>query len=82
MKAPTARECFDESETEYGRAFWTPQIGGYTAKALAQIDENGCVDIYVWHDGEHSTSDDRQPAKIHLCDPFQWDHFARFLEGL
>jgi hypothetical protein len=64
-------------------ACWYPQMGGYSGKAVAVSDDTGCVDLYVWHDGEFPfTGDDDGPAppvEVHHCDPEQFIQFGRQL---
>jgi len=93
---PTGEQC-NKREKVYdngsrvGYAIWYPQMGGYVGKAVAVFDkqwivsgdshQGGCIDLYVWHDGEFpfSEDDERKPAYIHHCDPEQ---FIRFGEAL
>ena len=90
-REPTCDECSDyavvyRTEHQIGHAIWYPQMGGYVGKAVAVMDRRwedglgGCVDVYVWHDGEFPFSDsDTKPICIHHCDPAQ---FIRFGEAL
>jgi len=70
-------------------ALWWPQMGGYHGRALAVSppEENSCLEVYVWHDGEFPFSDDeRSPVGLHICDPEQWiqlgTQLAEFREAL
>ena len=82
---------FDNGQC-FGVAIWYPQMGGYIARAVACMDcewregpdgswsEGGCIDVYVWHDGEFPFSDDgRSPRMIHHCDPDQFIEFGETL---
>lgn len=94
---PTAAECdatakVYEDNHRVGYAMWYPQMGGYGGISVAVIDKKweefgssrmgGCVDVYVWHDGEFPFSDDRTPTIIHHCDPMQFVRFGETLERL
>lgn len=71
-------------------ALWYPQMGGYVGRAVAvnlmhSDGEPGCIDVYVWHDGEFPfTGDDefgRGPVRrIHHCDAGQFILFGEELE--
>ena len=79
-----------ETESKVGHAVWYPQMGGYVGKAVAVFDKQwyydgetgvargGCVDVYVWHDGEFPF-DDGPPAVLHYCDPAQFIEFGETL---
>ncbi len=89
-REPTAKECSEL--TALGDdcfALWYPQMGGYGAKAVVQIlnpgDPGGCIDVWVWHDGEfpftdHTVDDAtgmaRSPARLHHCDAEQFRRLA------
>lgn len=94
---PTPEQCSknsvifeDESSIYY--AVWYPQMGGYSGKAVARVDKNwemtsggagkgGCIDIWVWHDGEFPFSEtEGNPKELHHCDPEQFIHFGEFLQ--
>lgn len=96
---PTGDQCNKrlkvyEDEYRVGYAIWYPQMGGYVGKAVAVMDkewiehdggsEGGCIDVYVWHDGEFpfNEDDERQPAHIHHCDPEQFIEFGTALKEL
>lgn len=98
-KEPTPEQCKSNDvvyETEYkvGYAIWYPQMGGYIGRAVAVMDKNwteypgggrsgGCVDVYVWHDGEFPFSEDgRDPYLVHHCSPEQFVTFGELLESL
>ncbi len=50
---------------QHGTACWYPQMGGYVGKALAVPTGAGCVDVYVWHDGEFPfAGDDNTPVTV------------------
>lgn len=98
IQEPTAEQCSNntkvfESENQVGYAIWYPQMGGYVGKAVAILDKNwqefdsgarmgGCVNVYVWHDGEFPFGEDEQPRELHHCDPMQFVHFGETLERL
>lgn len=90
---PTTKDCEAKRRGEWNghptMALWYPQMGGYVGRAVAvaTTDDVGCLDVYVWHDGEFPfTSDDvrwadepegrKAPAKIHHCDVEQFREFA------
>lgn len=91
IRQPAPEECSDRSVVELGdgrtgRAFWYPPMGGYVARALAVSDDDGCVDVYVWHDGQfpftghcQSCGDERSPVLIHHADGDDWVRFGVFL---
>lgn len=100
LNEPTAAECsttakvFEDNRT-VGYALWYPQMGGYVGKAVALIAkewrempngdrEGGCIDVYVWHDGEFPFSGEngREPIKLHHCDPEQFIEFGHTLKAL
>ena len=75
-----------EDGDQIGYAVWYPQMGGYCGKAVAVVDkkqqtgEGGCVECYIWHDGEFPfLGDDRPPIHIHHCDPGQFIRFGKKL---
>ena len=79
VKEPSLEDCnrnskvFD-SEDQVGFACWYPQMGGYSAKAVAfftkpwggyedESEYSGCVDVFIWHDGEFPfTGEDSQSS--------------------
>ena len=96
---PTGAECSAhakvcEDANHIGYAVWYPQMGGYTGKAVAVMDKHwteapngamlgGCVDVYVWHDGEFPFHQDvESPRLIHHCDPEQFVDFGRVVGEL
>jgi len=98
-KEPTIEQCSNrekvfENDTKIGYACCYPQMGGYVGKAIAILDKEwieysggsaigGCIDVYVWHDGEFPFSEqDGPPAKIHHCDPAQFIRFGQFLQEM
>jgi len=87
---PDAEECnerkkvFDRNDI-VGVACWYPQMGGYMAKAVAFFNklfknENGCVDIVVWHDGDFPFTKGKSPRSLHHCSPDQFVEFGKFLK--
>jgi len=90
---PTGDQCnarakLGEDEFNSFYAVWYPQMGGYIGKAVAAIGkgDDGCVDIFVWHDGMFPFSDDadpsRSPAMIHHCVIDQFRRLADDIEAL
>jgi hypothetical protein len=88
VRQPTAAECSANSlifdgECVKGYAIWYPSMGGYVGKALAiSGGDGGCVDVYVWHDGEFpfdSEDDSAEPVYLHHC---TITDFIRFGEQL
>lgn len=83
-KEPTADECSQHAEWHDERlgacvAFWFPQLGGYVAKAVVAPDQ-GCLAVWVWHDGDFPFSGDKQaPRELHVCDPEQFIALGTFL---
>lgn len=87
-----------ESEGQVGYAIWYPQMGGYVGKAIAicsrswyedeatGIGSGGCVDMYIWHDGEfpfgHASEFKQEPRQLHHCDPDQFIQFGYALKAL
>ena len=83
---PTADDCTQMADLPLpdGRtatALWWPQMGGYVGRCLAALDDDGCIDLWVWHDGEfpfpglHDRLWGRQPVELHVDDP---EDFVRF----
>jgi len=98
---PTVEQCSEnaavyEDDRRVGYAIFYPQMGGYCGKAVAVCEKGwsgigpvrfgGCIEIYVWHDGEFPFSEDdddgRSPAHIHICDPEQFVRFGKTLDRL
>ena len=97
-RQPTPEECSANVEifrTDYdvGYACWYPQMGGYGGRAVAVFTigwterpggsrSGGCVDVYVWHDGEFPFNEDygRVPALVHHCAPEQFITFGEWME--
>lgn len=98
-REPTGDECSDnavvyETDGKIGYAIWYPQMGGYSGKAVAVCDKQwhenatsrtgGCIDVYVWHDGEwpFDSESGRSPAEVHHCDAAQFVRFGCKLNRL
>jgi hypothetical protein len=95
-REPTSDECSAHAVVHltdeiHGYACWYPSMGGYVGKAVATVeDDEGCVELYVWHDGEFPFGDDsphdprgpRGPVQLHHCSPDQFEAFGRWLGGL
>lgn len=87
-REPTADECTANAQIEPGAfAIWYPQMGGYAGKAVfypGEQGEDGCVEIYVWHDGEFPFGGDRgfendakEPVNLHHCSAEQFVRFGQ-----
>ena len=89
-REPTPDECSNHSQIASNQwACWYPQMGGYVGRAIAIVDNSGCIDVWVWHNGEFPFSgeyprfdEDRSPVCIHHCDPEQFISFGGFLNSL
>jgi hypothetical protein len=90
---PTAEQCSATASVPVppgGRACWYPSVGGYAGKAVAGVDEDGGVNVWVWHDGQfpfRSLDDQdeeppRSPVLLHHCIPVDFIQFGQSLEGL
>lgn len=92
---PTQHQCSNNTEltwpgsegTEHrGTACWYPRMGGYHGKAVAEVDGDGCVDVYVWHNGEFpfgtELNPERPPVELHHCEGDGFVRFGYFLEKL
>jgi hypothetical protein len=93
IRQPTGDECTSHAGITVGErvgyACWWPQIGGYWGKALALPDEDDCIDVFVWHDGDFPFDGhcqhcrvDRSPVVLHVCDPGHFVRFGQFLNSL
>jgi hypothetical protein len=83
---PTSDQCSEnvivtETENTVAMACWYPQMGGFSAHALAVMykETDSCVDVYVWHDGDWPFHDGKSPRIIHHCDPEQFINFGKKL---
>jgi hypothetical protein len=85
MKEPISDQCtkhetWTDEDGFVHLAFWWPQMGGYHGKAVARrqpllegSEDCGCVNVWVWHDGEFPFSgQDGNPAVLHICDFNDW----------
>lgn len=92
---PTQHQCSNETEltwsgsddTEHhGTACWYPRMGGYHTKAVAELDQDGHIDVWVWHNGQfpftNEFDDDRPPVLLHHCEGDGFVIFGQFLEKL
>lgn len=92
---PTSTQCSDHTEltwsgdgTErHGTACWYISMGGFGAKAVAEVDQDRCLNVHVWHDGQFPFTDDdeinpRSPLMLHHCDGNEFVRFGEFLNGL
>jgi len=87
---PTAEQCsrneeLDEFDGKRAFAAWYPQMGGYAGKAVVVVDD-GCFDVWVWHDGDFPFSPDGSPPResysprlIHHCSAEQFISFGKEL---
>lgn len=93
IRQPTAEECSAHAVVSVGDwvgyACWYPQTGGYHGKAVAVVDADGCVDVFVWHDGQFPFDGqcqecrvERVPVVLHHCDGRQFVLFGRFLRKI
>jgi hypothetical protein len=90
---PEAGQCSANAAVTVGGlrgvAFWYPSMGGYVGKAIA-LPDGGCVDVYVWHDGEfpfpgeQAWPDDRahSPVRLHHCNPEDFIRLGTLLARL
>lgn len=93
-KEPTGDQCdcheqVFEADDKVGYAIWYPQMGGYIGKAVAVMDKQwtenaagGCIDVYVWHDGDFPFHDGEDPVCLHHCSPEQFIEFGETLTRL
>ena len=95
-REPTGDECntnalIYESEAYRYYAIWYPQMGGYVGKAVAACSKKepgGCIDVWVWHDGDFpftgdgSLRSDGSPTELHHCNPEQFVQFGKKLMKL
>jgi len=94
FREPTGDECnvnapIVADDGTQGRAMWYPQMGGYVGRAIAYSDD-GCVNVFVWHDGEfpfsgeslHEGEQPRSPVHLHHCEPDQFIEFGQRLSRL
>lgn len=85
---PTGEQCTHNTVLPSGWiACWYPRMGGYTGRAVARADQDGCVDVWVWHDGEFPFAGDRSdvgrsPVALHHCEGDGFERFGRFLTKL
>lgn len=84
---PTTDECTANASvnldaTTVGTACWYPQMGGYVARAVI-VPDHGCVDVYVWHDGDFPFGgDERPPVVLHHCRGRQFIEFGQLVERI
>lgn len=87
IQEPTAEQCTARAALGDGfYALWYPQMGGYVSKAVVHCDgPDGCLEVWVWHDGEFPFSDadaddwtgePKKPKHLHHCDAEQFRRFA------
>lgn len=87
---PTGEQCEQhtkvfENEMFVYFALWYPQMGGYSGKAILEIDKRAgtdqCSEVFIWHDGTFSF-DDRSPTQMHHCCCGQFVDFGETCENL
>jgi hypothetical protein len=92
FREPTHEECAARAEVRLtddltGRAAYYPQMGGYVSRCVVVMD-HGCVDVYVWHNGDFpfsghdSWGEAQSPAVLHHCDGGQFIRFGEFVADL
>lgn len=91
-REPTSDECTGRAKVgEHATAFWFPQMGGYTARAVAVVDPvDCCIDVWVWHNGEFPFTGEsclgcgfpRSPMRIHATSGFDWIRMGEFFDEL
>ena len=88
MVEPTGEQCNNnekvkETHDSVHYACWYPQMGGYVGKAVICVDkcpQIGCVEVFVWHDGEFPFSGkDENPTQLHHCNGYQFISFGEFM---
>jgi len=92
LNQPSGKQCDKrekvfETEYEIGYAMWYPQMGGYCGKCIVIFDKKwvkkvdygigGCIDVYIWHDGDFPFHEGENPVELHHCDPQQFIDFGR-----
>ncbi len=102
IKMPTSDQCTNhekvyEDDRNTGYAIWYPQMGGYSAKAIAIMNKKwtkyqngsalgGCLELLVWHDGNfpfhNEDGEEESPTILHHCDPEQFIEFGKKLSEL
>jgi len=60
-------------------------MGGSVGKSVVFFcrddnDEDGCVEVLVWHGGEFPFSDGENPRELHHCVADQFIEFGKFLK--
>lgn len=90
VRQPTADECRAQAEIRtdgelVGYACWYPSTGGYVGKAVI-VPDKGCVNVYVWHDGEfpfdgkcQECRTPREPVVLHHCEGQQFVQFGQLI---
>ena len=99
---PTSEQCENkervfENAHKVGYALWYPKMADALARAVAVFDKDwveqengscigGCVDVYVWHDGEFpfcgEGPESREPVLLHFCQPDMFIEFGVALTAL
>ena len=94
MDEPTSDQCTANSpimltDGRTGYAIWYPQMGGYVGRAIVAADGHGCVDAWVWHNGDFPFAGrdvepmyGDNPRELHHCDPGQFIAFGQKVERL
>jgi hypothetical protein len=85
-----AHETFLGPDGHTYLATFYPQMGGYAGKCLVDlseaVDDDGCFNVYVWHDGEFpfgegSVRARRKPAVLHHCCASQFIEFGQLVQA-
>lgn len=86
---PTHEQCTNNERINlggecYGVAAWYPSMGGYVSHCVIVPSDDGCVDVYIWHDGEFpfGASDDAQPVVLHHCAPDAFIGFGQLCDRI
>lgn len=95
---PTSEQCnnnetVDLGDGQTGVAAWYPQMGGYVSHCVI-VPDDGCLDVYVWHDGQFPFGDEPppwpgmphpSPVRLHHCSADSFIGFgqlcARVMDG-
>jgi hypothetical protein len=78
----------DLGDGRYGVAAWYPSMGGYVSHCVI-VPDGGCLDVYVWHDGQFPFGDEeppwpgeprRSPARLHHCSADSFIGFGKLCQ--
>jgi len=91
---PTHDQCTNNATVDLGDgltgvAAWYPQMGGYVSHCVIVPQPGGCMDVYVWHDGDFPFAPDHygienpaEPRRLHHCDGQQFIDLGELLVRL